>query len=216
MARSGLIFVVSGPSGAGKSTVLARVMSAMDDVCFSASCTTRPPRPGEQDGVDYFFVSSEKFEEMIARDEFLEWARVYQHSYGTPAAFVERSLDEGKDIVLDIDVQGARKVRQRRHDVIYVFLAPPSMEELKRRLVGRHTETEERLRLRLEAARTELQAIPEYDYLIVNEHVGEAALRLQSVIEAERARVHNVLALWPNLLGEAAAPPEVVQVAPAT
>ncbi|MBM3460777.1 MAG: guanylate kinase [Armatimonadetes bacterium] len=198
----GRIFVVSGPSGAGKSTVLARVLSALHDVKFSASATTRQPRQGEQEGVDYYFVTTEKFKEMIAQDAFLEWAQVYSHYYGTPAGYVDDALAAGKDVLLDIDVQGARKVRQKRNDVVYLFLAPPSLQELERRLLGRHTETEERIKVRLEAARKEMSAIPEYDYLVVNEmgHVGDAALRVQSIIEAERARTTTMLKIWGDLV----------------
>lgn len=197
--RTGLLFVVSGPSGAGKSTVLARVLSATPHVRFSSSATTRPPRPGEQDGVDYLFIDEARFEAMIENNEFLEWARVYQHYYGTPVQFVDQMLNDGIDVILDIDVQGGRQVHARRSDAIFIFLAPPSLEELERRLVGRHTETDEKLRLRLEGARTELRAIPEYDYLVVNDQVGEAVLRVQSIVEAERSRVPRILPLWPQL-----------------
>lgn len=204
----GLIFVISGPSGAGKSTVLARVLGALGDLHFSVSATTREPRPGEVDGTDYYFVSHSEFEDMIRCDDLLEWAEVHGHYYGSPAEFVRNHLRDGQDVVLDLDVQGARKVRERFPKAIFVFLAPPSMEELSRRLHGRHTETEERIQRRLTNARAELAAIHEYDYLVVNEHVSGAALRLQSIIEAERARVHRVIWRWPQL-AEAAHPPDL-------
>jgi len=199
MPHKGLLFVISGPSGAGKSTVLARVMGAMGNLVFSASATTRPPRPGEEDGRDYFFLSSEQFQAMIDDDAFLEWARVHQHFYGTPATFVDTHLEQGTDVILDIDVQGARKVLARCPNAVFVFLAPPSTEELERRLRGRHTESEERIRVRLEAARSEMAAIPEYEYLVVNDQVGMAALQIQSIIESRRALTPRVLHQWPVL-----------------
>lgn len=196
---SGLMFVVSGPSGAGKSTVLARVLGALGDLHFSVSVTTREPRAGESDGSDYFFVSREAFEKMISRDELLEYAEVHGRYYGTPSLPVRESLQAGRDVVLDLDVQGARKIMKRCQDAIFIFLAPPSMAELARRLQGRRTESPERINLRLERARVELAAIREYNYLVVNEHVGDAALRLQSIVEAERARVDRALLHWPHL-----------------
>ena len=210
--QPGLMFVVSGPSGAGKSTVLARILGALGDLHFSISATTREPRSGEVDGTDYYFVSRERFEDMIRCDDLLEWAQVHGNYYGTPAEFVRDQLRIGRDVVLDLDVQGARKVRERFPKAIFVFLAPPSMEELSRRLHGRHTETEERIQRRLSNARTELAAIHEYDYLVVNETVAGAALRLQSIIEAERTRVHRVLWRWPQLeeAARSADPPEPV------
>ena len=196
MSHRGLLFVISGPSGAGKSTVLGRVMGATANLVFSASVTTRPPRSGEEDGRDYFFLSADQFQEMVDEDAFLEWARVHQHHYGTPATFVNAHLEQGTDVILDIDVQGARKVRTRCPHGIFVFLAPPSVEELERRLRGRHTESEDRIRIRLDSARAELAAIPEYEYLVVNDQVGTAALQIQSIIEAQRALTPRVLSRW--------------------
>ncbi|NDD28430.1 MAG: guanylate kinase [Proteobacteria bacterium] len=196
----GLMFVISGPSGAGKSTVLARVLGALGDLQFSVSATTRDPRPGEVDGTDYYYVTHDRFSEMIREDDLLEWAEVHGQFYGTPAEFVRAHLRGGCDVVLDLDVQGARKVRERFHGAIFIFLAPPSMEELSKRLHGRHTENEERIKRRLANAQYELAAIHEYDYLVVNDHVSGAALALQSIIEAERARVHRVIDRWPQLL----------------
>jgi guanylate kinase len=195
------MFVVSGPSGAGKSTVLGRVLGALGDLHFSVSATTREPRAGEHDGTDYFFLSHEHFRDMIGRDDLLEYAEVHGQFYGTPAAFVREQLEAGRDVVLDLDVQGARKIRVRCPEATFIFLAPPSMEELAARLHGRHTETEERIQLRLGRAREELSAIREYDYLVVNETVAGAALRLQSIVEAERSRVERVIGQWPELGG---------------
>jgi guanylate kinase len=199
VARQGLIFVISGPSGAGKSTVLQRVLSATSNLHFSASWTTRDPRPGEQDGIDYYFVSPERFQAEIDADNFLEWAPVHQHRYGTPRPYVMNCVLEGKDVILDIDVQGARQVRKREPSIISIFLAPPSLDELARRLHTRHTENEETVNRRLDRARVEMEAIREYNYLVVNVQVGEAAMRLQSIIEAERSRIDRALADWPTL-----------------
>lgn len=198
-APTGLMFIVSGPSGAGKSTVLGRVLGALGDVSFSVSATTREPRTGEIDGTDYYFLSHPEFQQMVARDDLLEWAEVHGEFYGTPAKFVREQTRAGRDVVLDLDVQGARKVRLRCPEGIFIFLAPPSMEELSRRLRGRHTESEERVQKRLERARYELSAIREYEYLVVNDQVASAALRLQSIIEAERSRVERVIGRWPQL-----------------
>lgn len=193
------MYVVSGPSGAGKSTVLGRVLGALDDLHFSVSATTREARPGEVDGTDYYFVDHARFREMIARDDLLEYAEVHGQYYGTPAQFVQRELDEGSDVVLDLDVQGARQVRERCPEAVFIFLAPPSMEELSKRLHGRHTESEDRIQRRLARASVELTAIREYDYLVVNETVATASLSLQSIIEAERSRVKRVLPRWPQI-----------------
>lgn len=194
----GQMFVISGPSGAGKSTVLARVLGAVRDLHFSVSHTTRQPRAGETQGVDYHFVTHDEFQRLIAEDALLEWAEVHGQFYGTPDAQVRAELASGKDVILDLDVQGARKVRERR-DAVFIFLAPPSLDELSRRLRGRRTESEDRVRDRLETASEELGAIREYKYLVVNENVGEAALQLQSIIEAERARVGRAILRWPQL-----------------
>ncbi len=198
--RHGLVFVVSGPSGAGKSTVLGRLVSALGNLHFSVSATTRERRSGETEGRDYFFVSHEQFEGMATRGELLEHARVHGQCYGTPAAFVRQEVASGHDIVLDLDVQGARLVRRVLPEAIFVFLAPPSMTALAERLRGRRTESEERVVERLDRARDELSAIREYDYLVVNDYVGDAVLRLQSIIEAERSRVQRAIGDWPELL----------------
>lgn len=189
----GKLFVISAPSGAGKTTVVRQVMDALPGLTFSVSHTTRPPRPGERDGIDYHFVSTERFEEMIARDEFLEHARVHANFYGTSRLAVEKVQRQGLDVVLDIDVQGAAILRRAAvAEASYIFIAPPSLRELERRLRGRGTEAEEIIAVRLANARQELAAMRGYDYLLVNHQVEESVTLLSAIILAERAKGHRL------------------------
>src|SRR4029453_16115672 len=173
--RRGLLFVVSAPSGTGKTTVVERLVTVLPDLALSRSYPSRaPPRgrdAGEADGGDYNFVSRARFEEMVAADAFLEWADVFGNLYGTSAADAERDLQEGRDLVLVIDVQGARQVRRRHPDTVGVFVMPPSFEVLERRLRGRSKDTEAAMQRRLETARAEVAAFAEYDYVIVNDEL---------------------------------------------
>ncbi|GAA3630547.1 guanylate kinase [Microlunatus ginsengisoli] len=167
--------VVSGPTAVGKGTVVARLAAEHPELYVSVSATTRPPRPGERDGVHYWFVSDDRFDEMVADGELLEWAVVHgRHRYGTPRAPVLAALAAGQQALLEIDLQGARQVKQNWPSARFVFLAPPSWEELVRRLVGRGTETEEQRERRLATARTELEAVSEFDHVVVNAEIGQA------------------------------------------
>ncbi len=186
--RRGILFVVSGPSGVGKTSMIKSIISEMEDAIFSVSCTTRPKRPGEVDGEDYFFVSEEEFKRMIEEDAFLEWARVHGYLYGTPRKFVEDTVNKGKDVILDIDVQGALSVKKKVEDAVYIFIAPPSMEDLRERLEKRKTEDKEAMERRLEDARWELQLIEEFDYLIINRDLVEAINDLKSIMRSERLK----------------------------
>jgi guanylate kinase len=186
---SGILFVLSGPSGAGKGTVCKALMQRMPQMCLSVSVTTRAPRAGEQHGVNYFFKTREQFEEMIANDELLEWAKVYDNYYGTPRSYVETKLAEGYDVLLEIDIQGAMQVKQKYPDGVFIFLIPPSATELQARILGRGTETEESFRLRFGAARSELQMMKEYDYVVVNDVVDAACQRIEAIITAEHCSV---------------------------
>ncbi|MEO0191922.1 MAG: guanylate kinase [candidate division WOR-3 bacterium] len=187
--HSPFILVISGPSGVGKSTVLRKVMEGMGGLWLSVSTTTRPPRPGEVDGVDYFFVSEEEFKKGIERSEFAEWAIVFGHRYGTPKKALLERMREGLDVVLEIDTQGARQIKEAfGTDCITVFIAPPSIDELWARLSGRGTEDTEDLTRRLENARREMEEGKHYDYWVINDTVDEAALDIISVIRAERCR----------------------------
>ena len=188
-ARRGRLFVVSAPSGAGKTTVVERLIEQMPGLRRSRSFTSRRARPGEADGVDYNFVSRERFEAMIAGGQFLEWAEYAGHLYGTSVVDTERELEQGTDLVLVIEVQGARQVRRHRRSSVLVFLLPPSAEALETRLRGRGEDSEEQIRRRLEVAREELLAVPEYDYVVVNETVEACVEHLHAIILAERARL---------------------------
>lgn len=187
--RAGLLFVLSGPSGAGKGTVCSALMKRELDICLSVSATTRAPRMGEEHGVNYFFQSREAFEQMIQADELLEWAEVYGNYYGTPRAFVTEQLAAGHDVFLEIDIQGAMQVKSRYPDGIFIFLIPPSATELKERILKRGTETDESFRRRFGAARSELQMMKEYNYVVVNDVVEAACSRIEAIIQAEHLSV---------------------------
>ena len=191
--RKGTLIVLSGPSGTGKGTVLKHFFDkyADDAVKLSISATTRLPREGETDGVNYFFVEKEKFENMVQNDMLLEWASFCGNCYGTPKAFVDENLENGCDVILEIEVQGALKVMEKRPDATFVFIAPPSMQELKSRIVGRQTETADVIERRMETAKWEVQNISKYTYAVVNDDVDMAAKRLKTIIDAERLKVEK-------------------------
>lgn len=188
MKEKGKLIVISGPSGAGKSTVVFKAIEGREDVCFSTSVTTRKPRPGEVDGREYFFVDLDRFKEMVENDELLEHAEYVANSYGTPRAYVEEKLDAGINVLLDIEVQGARQIHEKKPDAVMIFIVPPSLEELERRLKGRGTDTERAIEARLIRARQEYQEADFYDYLIVNDDADKAAKELSAIILAEHCR----------------------------
>ena len=188
MKDKGRLIVISGPSGVGKSTVVGKAIEGRSDVCFSTSVTTRAPRPGEVDGREYFFIDRERFREMVERDELLEHADYVSNSYGTPRAFVEKKLAEGMNVLLDIEVQGARQVHEKMPGAVTIFIAPPSLEVLERRLRGRGTDTEEAIAGRLERARQEFHEADFYDYLIVNDDLERSAHALGAIIDASHWR----------------------------
>jgi len=194
VTRPSRLVVLAGPTAVGKGTVAAAVRTSHPEVWYSVSATTRPPRPGEQDGVHYWFVSDEEFDRMVAEGELLEWATVHQVArYGTPRKPVEEALAAGRPALLEIDLQGARQVRETMPGALFVFLAPPSWEELVRRLVGRGTETEEERERRLATARVELEAEREFDVTIVNREVHAAAEELVALMTlGERLRAPMV------------------------
>lgn len=191
----GQLIVLSGPSGVGKSTVISELLSERSDIYFSVSFTTRTPRVGEADGVNYHFVTREQFEEMIARNELLEYAEYVHNYYGTSLRLIQEKLEQGIDVLLDIEVQGAAKVKTRCPEAVLIFIVPPSFEELSRRLHGRATDQEEVIQGRLTKAREEYQEIPNYDYLVVNDKVSEAAAEIIAILTAEDCRTNNRLHL---------------------
>lgn len=189
----GTLIVLSGPSGVGKSTVIAELLSEREDIHFSVSYTTRAPRVGEADGVDYCFVSREEFEGMIEREEFLEYARYVDNYYGTSLKVIQDKLDQGVDVLLEIEVQGAATVKQKCPDAVLIFVIPPTFEELSRRLHGRATDDESVIQGRLERAKKEYQHIPLYDYLVINDSVPNATQEILSILAAEGCRVKQRL-----------------------
>ena len=187
--RRGMLFVISSPSGAGKSTVSRKLLAADDGIEMSVSATTRPMRPGEIDGIDYHFVDLARFREMVSAGDFLEWAHVFGHRYGTPRAPVEAMLAAGRDVLFDIDWQGAQQLHQLAGgDVVRVFIFPPSMEELERRLRSRATDSEEVIAARMARAATEVGHWDGYDYVLVNQDADECFAALKTILDAERHR----------------------------
>jgi len=197
----GLLIVVTGPSAVGKGTICRALLAETPDIHFSVSCTTRPMRPGEVDGVEYFFITKEEFERRIAAGEFLEWAEVYGNYYGTPRAYVEEMTARGHDVILDIDRVGARAVREHYPDAVSVFVIPPSMEALRQRITARGTETPEAVARRLAEAPEWIREGLTYDYVIVNDDLARAVAELRAIIVAEKARTaRNGAALIETLL----------------
>jgi len=182
-----MLFVISGPSGCGKSTLIRKVRRNLGDLEFSVSHTTRAPRPSEKDGIEYYFVTEKAFERMVREKRFIEWARVHGHLYGTSRAEVDRK-SRRRDVVLDIDVQGARQVRARVPGAVHVFIMPPVAGELRRRLERRHEDSPEAVERRLKNARAEIRAYGEFDYVVVNDDLAKAAADLKAVIVASRHR----------------------------
>lgn len=189
--KKGILFVVSGPSGTGKGTICKKILQKRDDLFLSVSATTRLPREGEEEGVAYFFMKKEEFEQKIAEGDILEYALFCGNYYGTPRKAVEKMLNDGKDVILEIEVQGAMQIKEKYKDAVCIFTLPPSMAELEKRLRGRDTETEEALKSRLLRAKEEFEYASKYDYMILNDDIDSALARLETIIEAERLKIHR-------------------------
>ncbi|MEZ3435641.1 MAG: guanylate kinase [Lachnospiraceae bacterium] len=202
MDKKGILIVVSGFSGAGKGTILRELLEKYDNYALSVSATTRKPRPGEEEGKAYFFKSNDEFEKMIAKDELIEYAKYVDHYYGTPRAYVEEKLKEGKDVILEIEIQGAIKVKEKFPDTLLLFITPPTIAELKRRLISRGTESMEVIEGRLLRAREEAKGMDRYDYLIMNDELDTCVEEVHRIIEGERRRSFRNLEFIENMKRE--------------
>ena len=187
--RKGLLLVVSGPSGAGKGTICKALLNKNDQIKLSVSATTRKPRNGEVHGVNYFFMEKEEFTKMIENGEFLEYAQIYDNFYGTPKAAIIECLEKGQDVILEIEMQGARQIKEVYPEGVFIFELPPSLEELKSRIVGRGTETQEEIEKRFSCAFEEINQIVNYDYFIVNEDIEKSVSDVEAIICAEKNKV---------------------------
>ncbi len=185
----GFLLVISGPSGSGKGTVSKALLERNNDIIFSVSATTRKKRIGEEEGLNYFFIEEDDFKEKIENNKFLEYANVHNNLYGTPREFVINEIEKGEIVLLEIDVQGAMQVKKNYKNVVFVFLLPPTMDELKNRIIKRGTETEEDIERRFKNAFEELNFVGEYDYFVVNDKVEEAIIDVENIIRAEKLRV---------------------------
>lgn len=190
--NKGVLIVISGPSGAGKGTICKELIEKHDNIYISVSATTRSPRAGEVDGVNYYFLTQDEFKEKVSNNGFIEYANVHGNYYGTPKLNVEKMLNEGKDVILEIDIQGALQVKENFEEGVFIFILPPSMEELKRRIIKRGSETEESLMTRFKNAYKEINYVSKYNYAVVNDTLDLAVSKVEAIINAERCRVDRI------------------------
>lgn len=193
--RKGKTFIICGPSGVGKGTVVARLMASDPTLYFSVSATTRAPRPGEIDGKHYHFLTHEQFEEWVREDQFLEHAEFVGNRYGTPRQFIDKAMEQGRDVILDIEIQGAEQVHQKRPDAVRIFIAPPSWDELERRLIGRGTEDMEKVKSRLQRGKEEFLVAKDFDYFVINDTVDRAVEELSAIMCAEHCKPDERIAM---------------------
>lgn len=198
--EKGILFILSGPSGVGKGTVRRTLFEQENDLKYSISMTTREKRPGEKDGVDYFYKSREEFETLIEENQLLEYAQFVNNYYGTPRKYVEDTLAAGHDVFLEIEVQGALQVKENFPEGVFIFLFPPSLEELKNRIVSRGTESEDKVLRRLREARNEIEMMDAYDYVVVNDHVEHAVTKVKSIIQSEHCKRDRIAKQYKKLL----------------
>lgn len=191
-SNRGVLIVISGPSGAGKGTICKALLDKHDNIYISVSATTRSPREGEVEGVNYYFLTKEAFEKKVSENGFLEYANVHGNFYGTPKVNVEKMLEEGKDVILEIDIQGALQVKENFKEGVFIFILPPSMEELKKRIIKRGSETEESLMTRFKNAYKEINYVSKYNYAVVNDTLELAVSKVESIIAAEKCRVDRI------------------------
>ena len=200
--RRGLMFILSSPSGAGKTTISRMLLAADDEIKLSVSVTTRPPRPGEVDGVHYYFVDDAEFDRMVEEDDFYEWAHVFGHRYGTPKGYIRKGLKEGRDFLFDIDWQGTQQLKQKDdQDVVSVFILPPSIVELRKRLEGRGQDTPDVIDARMDRARGEISHWAEYDYVVINDDVDQCFVKVREILHAERMKRTRQTGLIPFVRG---------------
>ena len=202
MKEKGILIVVSGFSGSGKGTIMKEMMRQYDNYALSISATTRNPRPGEEDGREYFFKTVEEFEKMIAKDELIEYARYVDNYYGTPRAYVEEQLDAGKDVILEIEIQGALKVKEKFPETLLLFVTPPTAKELRNRLVGRGTETMDVIDFRMNRAKEEADGMDQYDYLIINDVLQDCVEQMHRIIQGEHRRSFRNIEFIENIKAE--------------
>lgn len=198
--EKGILFILSGPSGVGKGTVRQRLFEQETHLKYSVSATTREKRAGEQEGIDYFYTTKEQFEAMIQNGELLEHAQYVKNYYGTPRAYVEEQLEKGNDVFLEIEVQGALQVKENFPEGVFIFLFPPSLEELKNRIIGRGTESDELVRNRLKEAEKEISMMSEYDYVVVNDDVDQAVQKVKAIITSEHCKRERIEAEYKKIL----------------
>ncbi|MBB6216960.1 guanylate kinase [Anaerosolibacter carboniphilus] len=189
MMNKGLLIVVSGPSGAGKGTICKQLLKVEPDVMLSVSATTRGPRVGEVEGANYYFLSKDEFEALIAKDEFLEYANVYGNYYGTPKKYVQEKTLQGKNVLLEIDIQGALQIKEKYPQGVFIFILPPSMKELRHRIITRGTETEAAIEQRFKCAFEEINYVRKYDYCVINDDVDTAVDKVKAIIKAEQCKI---------------------------